>query len=222
MSGLKHPRSSVTSRLIMLARRVKNLDTKRENLRGIIASAENLMQMNKNVRMEPLGILCQGTPGKGKSMVLSLFVQLMGCLSVYSMNSSDEFEDGCVGASIIMIDEMLHKRNGEGLDLERILKMTSSVPYRPNMAKLEEKGILTFPSIILVTTNADIDRLNTVFYSGAIKRRFPIVIRYDGDSIILNYNNQSVDFSFEVFISLITEILQIKLGVYREIISLSL
>lgn len=157
----------------------------------VLELAKRLNQEHPEARMQPTGVLLHGAPGTGKSITAAMLALLLRTCGVYSMNSSDEFEDGIEHAGVVIVDELMTKRGGESTDLERMLRMISSVPYRPNFAKLELKSNLSFFTLVIATTNADFTNLNTPYYTQAIVRRFPIKVNFDSNTI--HYDGQIID-----------------------------
>jgi len=180
------------------ARTNKRLEEITRNVLSILM----LEQKNPTVhRCQPTAVLFEGKPGTGKSLMAAKLASHLRRLGVYSMNSSDEFEDGIEHASVVLVDELLTKRQGESLDLERMLRMISTVPYRPNFARLELKSKISHFSLLLATTNADFTKLNTPYYQQALRRRFCIVADFDEGKIF--YNNKMHKLDFETLVELV-------------------
>lgn len=144
-----------------------------------------LENRNPNIRCEPLVIGLQGSPGKGKTILASRLIKtLFKNQTVFSMNALDEFEDGIEDAQVVLIDDFMLVRAGDSPDIPRFIRMCSSAPYRPNFARLELKGMTVAPHVIIITTNQDLDNVNTPYFSSAIWRRFTVVIDFDRDMVI--------------------------------------
>jgi hypothetical protein len=153
-------------------------------------------------RCQPVGVLLQGGPGTGKSLTAAKLALLLKGCGTYSMNSTDEFEDGIERAGVVIVDELVTKRAGESPELERILRMISTVPYRPNYAHLELKSRLSHFPLLIATTNAKLELLNTPYHQEAIRRRFPIV--YDFDHDFISYSGVKYKADFSSLISIIS------------------
>ena len=165
------------------------------------------------IRCEPVGVLFHGDPGTGKSLATARLALLFRTLGVYSMNASDEFEDGIERANVVIVDELMTKVCGESPDLERMLRMISSVPYRPNYAALELKSKNAHFQLVAVTSNANPAKLNTPYHQQAIRRRFPIevAIYKDSASIIYKPTQETFPYSFTTLLFLIDSELKRRL-----------
>jgi len=179
-----------------------------------IASSEHL----EKVRPQPLAILFRGTPGAGKTVLMCRL--LVKCFEhkTFFMSALDEFEDGIQNSVVIAIDEFMPKRQGDSPDLERFLRMISSAPYRPNFANLELKGKLLAPLVVMLTTNQDINTINTSYFSEAIRRRFAIQVVFDHSQITIINRGKTYSFTMQKLLDLILQELRIIFSIFSKII----
>jgi len=179
-----------------------------------IASSEFQAQ----VRPQPVAIVFRGTPGAGKTLLMCRMIVKCFEQKTYFMSALDDFEDGILNSTVVAIDEFMPHRQGDSPDLERFLRMVSSAPYRPNFANLELKGKLASPLIIMLTTNQNLDMINTSFFSEAIRRRFTIQVVFDGSNITLINRGKTFLFSMQKFLDLILAELRIVSFIFNKLI----
>lgn len=171
---------------------------------------------NPELRMQPVTIGCMGSPGNGKSVFAVRLAKHLLPKPLFSYNALDERWDGSENCNTILMDEFMPIRQGDSPDIVNFIKLISSVPFRPNFGEQELKGDLLYPQFVVITTNQDINCLNTPYFTHAIRRRFDILIDFDRRQ--MSYKENIIQFTEQNFLKLLCECLRTHLQIFNELL----
>nr|UYQ90442.1 polyprotein [duck egg-reducing syndrome virus] len=158
------------SQLSHLQQKLNNLLTRLQNI-----NIEPPLQYAH--RVEPLGIWIQGAPGCGKSFLSHYIVkelQKRYGWEPYSHPIGSEHMDGYTDQEIHIFDDLGQNREEEDVGL--MCNLISSVPFIVPKAALESKGCQYNGKVVIATTNKRDFTTNKLLDSGALQRRFPIIL----------------------------------------------
>ncbi|QQP18674.1 polyprotein [French Guiana picornavirus] len=128
-------------------------------------------------RVEPLGIWIQGTPGVGKSFLVSQITKkLMQHYGweCYSNATGSKHMDGYVNQEIHIFDDLGQNRDED--DMALICQLISTCPFIVPKADLNSKGTLYNGRLVLATTNRIDFTTAKLTDSDALRRRFPVIL----------------------------------------------
>ncbi|UUV42132.1 MAG: polyprotein [Macrobrachium rosenbergii virus 13] len=147
-------------------------------------SSKRKLNEFRTTQPEPTAIFLGGTPGCGKSLLLSTYLptvllRMAGKrgdpdTEVYSIPlGKQEFWDGYGGQPYVILDEMLQERDGE--DPSLIIRAINSIRMPVNAAHLNDKGEVFRSAYFAVSSNSKSvqQAYHTITCPGAIVRRFP-------------------------------------------------
>jgi hypothetical protein len=179
--------------------RAKTIDTmicRLSRIRDILITRSKSMSK----RPTPCGALVYGTPGTGKTRVIDIIkrathqvLEDQGKFApgsrfhgmsipelTYTRNTHESFCTGLTSNHLYeVIDDVAAINPLSGAEehgLSDVLQSISSLPYRPNMAAVEEKGTVSASfELVIVTTNVPSLNADITFnVPNAVRRRFPL------------------------------------------------
>lgn len=139
------------------------------------------------MRKEPVCVMFNGTPGVGKSFLMSVLQQDLLKIAgkytteddlegkIYSRAHEQEYWDGYVGQPIVIFDDFGQMKDSQAnpnLEYFELLRTVNTFPYQLHSASLEQKGNNPFEAdFICLTTNLQNIDPQSLISRDAIERR---------------------------------------------------
>jgi hypothetical protein len=187
-----------------------------KKLRDSNEKIETIRCSLNGTRIEPVGILIQGSPGVFKSIFCNRMADVVATHTIpeewkddYKLNSkdfhysmpNDRFFDGYTNKSwVVKFDDIFQKRDTAGdTDSEplKVIKMINSMEYPLPMAKVESKNSTFFRSpFVFATSNLErFGMLESIVSSSAVERRFNVKLKL---SVSSKYKNVDGSTNFDL------------------------
>jgi hypothetical protein len=195
--------ATITSGTKMLTTIKRSLRTALQGeLTKLRMDALQLKNITRNCtqRDAPYTILVHGGPGIGKSSITGTLIEHFRQLNpralsrkedkplpllaggVYNRNLGEAYWSCYTNSSWCVVYDDLAQKNpkvaGFETEIQEIIHVINNVTYFPEMAAVEEKGkMFVAPDFVIATTNnKGLNASAACFSSGAVLRRFPIVV----------------------------------------------
>lgn len=148
------------------------------------------LRKHTSVREEPFSVQFFGEPGKGKSVVMPVFADLLrekgfefpvskdhATYSRATTGDTDAYWTGYSGQPIVMMDDLFQITTDKSPSTAEFIYMKSGVPFSVPMSSNEEKGRMFTSRVILSTTNVPYPQYNHLHSSEALWRRRDLLVR---------------------------------------------
>nr|QJI52111.1 MAG: hypothetical protein 1 [Dicistroviridae sp.] len=167
-------------------------------LGNILEKFKNHGMSDQTIRNPPVTIFMSGGTGVGKSSVTyPVAAEILNGINsreqfpielkkhwkslIYMRSAEQEFWDGYENQLVTVFDDFnqqVDSASNPNLELFEIIRASNCFPYPLHMASLEQKASTTFTSkIILVSSNLEKPKTNSLNFPEALERRFEICIR---------------------------------------------